>query len=57
MWEGVYQVEDTVYAKEVPGELPESKEARGAPRDGEGHRGEIGLGCGQVRLGGPQESC
>lgn len=31
MWEGVYQVEDTVYAKEVPGELPESKEARGAP--------------------------
>lgn len=35
VWEGVYQVEDTVYAKalqlELPGELPESKEARGAP--------------------------
>lgn len=34
MWEGVFQVEDTVYAKalqlELPGELPESKEARGA---------------------------
>ena len=29
---------------------------RGTHRDGEGHRGEIGPSCGQVRLGGPQES-